>query len=263
MTTLKNKTIIVTGGASGIGKKMSLIMRDQGAKIAILDINQNNLKKMENEKNIFCFTCDVSNRDNIREVVSQVEKKLGDIHILFNNAGIVIGKTLLESTEEDIIKTYDINTLALYWMTRAVLPSMLKRNEGHIVNIASAAGIIGVSKLADYSGSKFAAFAFDESLRMELRKQKSNIKTTVVCPYYINTGMFDGVKTKFSFLLPILKEDYVANKIVSSIIKNKRRIVTPWIVYTVWPLRVLPVGVFDFVASFLGINSSMDEFKTK
>ena len=73
---------------------------------------------------------------------------------------------------------------------------MIKRNSGHVVTIASAAATVGVPTSADYSASKFAAFGFDESLRNEMRKIGANIKTTCICPYYINTGMFKGAKSK-------------------------------------------------------------------
>jgi len=85
---------------------------------------------------------------------------------------------------------------------REFLPDMIKRNEGHIVSIASMAGHTGVNGLVDYCASKFGAIGFDESLRNEMKSLNSKVRTTCICPYYINTGMFDGVKT--NFLLPIL-----------------------------------------------------------
>mmetsp|Transcript_39481 Transcript_39481/g.35251 ORF Transcript_39481/g.35251 Transcript_39481/m.35251 type:complete len:95 (-) Transcript_39481:240-524(-) len=94
---------------------------------------------------------------------------------------------------------------------------MIAKNKGHIVTIASNAGLVGVCGLADYCASKFGAVGFDESLRMELRKIKSNVKTTCICPYYIDTGMFDGVKTRFPLLFPILKPNYVARRICNAI----------------------------------------------
>lgn len=95
---------------------------------------------------------------------------------------------------------------------------MIERNSGHIVTIASIAGWVGVNRLADYCASKFGAVGFDESLRFEMRDRKKNIKTTCICPYYINTGMFDGVKSKFPLLLPILSEDYATTRIVNGIL---------------------------------------------
>jgi len=137
---------------------------------------------------------------------------------------------------------------------------MIKANSGHIVTISSAAGIVGATRLTAYNASKFAAFGFDESLRMEFKSRKMNIRTTIICPYFINTGMFKGVKTRFSWLLPILNEKVVAKKIVKAIETNKTRLIMPGIVYASWILRYLPVSVFDWISDFLGISSAMDKF---
>ncbi len=120
--------------------------------------------------------------------------------------------------------------------------------------------MIGTPALSDYSAAKSAAFGFDESLRMEFRKYRIDIKTTVVCPYFINTGMFAGVQTRFPWLLPILKEETVAQKVVQAVRKNKKRLLIPKIVYIIWILRYLPVSWFDGLASLLGLNNTMDRF---
>jgi len=128
------------------------------------------------------------------------------------------------------------------------------------VTIASAAGIIGVARLSDYSATKFACFGLDESLRGEFRKSRLRIHTTVVCPYFIDTGMFAGVKTRFSFLLPILKQERASARIFKAVARRRSRLLMPPLVYTVWLLRLLPVRWFDFIADLLGINRSMDKF---
>jgi all-trans-retinol dehydrogenase (NAD+) len=120
---------------------------------------------------------------------------------------------------------------------------------------------MGVSGLVDYSASKFAAVGFDDSLRSELGRIAPGVKTTLACPYYINTGMFDGVRTRFPLLLPILKEAEVAARIIRAIEKEQRRVVMPLLVRTVPLLRMFPVGMFDAVAAFLGLNRGMDHFR--
>jgi len=182
--------------------------------------------------------------------------------VLINNAGVVSGKPLLELTDEAIERTFEINTLSLFRTTRAFLPGMMKKNSGHIVTIASAGGLIGVPKMTDYSASKFAAVGFDESLRVELKQLGyPKIQTTVVCPYYISTGMFKGVKTRFPWLLPIQEPEDAANKIIHAIERNKRRLLMPPFAYTTYAGRLLPVSLLDSIASFVGINNSMDDFK--
>ena len=155
----------------------------------------------------------------------------------------------------------EVNIIAHFWTAKAFLPDMIAANHGHIVTIASAAGWIGVAGLADYCASKFAAVGFDESIRMELKKRKSKVRTTCICPYYINTGMFDGVKSRLSFLLPILEEEKVSGKIVKAIKKNRSIVKMPWLVYTVPMLRLVPAAILDGMAAFLGISRSMDEFR--
>lgn len=94
---------------------------------------------------------------------------------------------------------------------------MYARNHGHIVTIASIAGTIAVPGQIDYNSSKFAAFAFDEGLRGEINKQRKKVRTLVFCPYFVDTGMFDGAKSKYPFLMPILKTEWVCDRIVNAI----------------------------------------------
>ena len=138
---------------------------------------------------------------------------------------------------------------------------MVKANSGHIVTVASAGGIVGSAGLVDYSASKFAAFGFHEALRAEVKKQKLKIHTTVVCPYFIKSEMFAGVKTRFSFLLPILEAEQVSARIVKAIAQKKQRLIMPPLVHATWPLRLLPVSIFDKLATFLGINDTMNDFR--
>jgi all-trans-retinol dehydrogenase (NAD+) len=262
---LLNKNIVITGGASGIGRLMAKFLADKGAKVIILDINEKNLIKTVNEisevgKLAVGYLCDVGNFEEVNDVYNKISAEHGFVEILINNAGVISGKYFTELTPEEIERTLRVNTFAGIWTTKVFLPAMLEKNRGHLVNIASAGGMIGVAKMSDYSASKFAHFGFDEALRMELRQMKKNIHTTIVTPYFINTGMFDGVKTRFSFLLPILDERKVANKIVRAIEKKRTRVIMPPMVYTLFPLRMLPVAFFDWVADFMGINDTMKNF---
>jgi all-trans-retinol dehydrogenase (NAD+) len=121
---------------------------------------------------------DVSDPESIRQSAELAVKKFGAVSILINNAGIVSGKKILENSNEMIKKTFEVNSIALAYTVKEFLPKMLELNKGHIVTIASAAGVIGSAGLADYSASKYAAIGFDESLRIELSNNKSNVKTT-------------------------------------------------------------------------------------
>ncbi|MCF6269255.1 MAG: SDR family oxidoreductase [Melioribacteraceae bacterium] len=261
----EGKNIVITGGASGIGRLMVRSLANKGANVIILDINQSNLDTVVNEirsdgNKGSGYVCDVGNFDAVEETKNQISAEHGFVEILINNAGIVVGKYFIDLTVDEIERTMRVNAMAGMWTTKVFLPEMIEKNRGHLVNIASSAGMVGVAKMTDYAASKFAHIGFDESLRMELKQMKKNINTTIVTPYFINTGMFEGVKSRFSFLLPILDENKVANKIINAIEKKKERVITPPMVYTLFPLRLLPVPVFDWVANFMGINATMKNF---
>ena len=267
MSEIAGRHALVTGGASGIGRLMALELAAQGARVSVWDINPGSLEKVVAEIDArggakACgFVCDVSRRERVYEAAERARSAAGPVDIVINNAGVVSGRALLDIPDEKIEATFAVNTLSLFWTAKAFLPDMLQRNQGHIVTIASASGLIGVPKLSDYAASKWAAVGFDESLRAELRRSFPGVKTTVVCPFYINTGMFRGVKSRIPLLLPILEEDVVARRVIDAIRRDRRRLCMPPIVYLVPSMRVLPVAVFDWIATFLGVNASMDEFK--
>ena len=267
MGDIAGRHALVTGGASGIGRAMARKLAARGARVTVWDINPTGLEAAVAELQAIpgCqgaqgFVCDVADRAQVYARAAEATAAAGPVDILINNAGIVSGKDFLELPDEKIEATFDINVLSLFWTGKAFLPSMIARNSGHIVTIASASGLIGVARLADYAASKWAAIGFDESLRAELRKVAPRVMTTVICPYYINTGMFRGVRSRFPVLLPILEEDDVAQRVVHAIQTSRRRLIMPWLVHLLPVIRFLPVGLFDRVANFLGVNTSMDEF---
>ncbi|XP_077877699.1 estradiol 17-beta-dehydrogenase 11-like isoform X5 [Ictidomys tridecemlineatus] len=119
----------------------------------------------------------------------EVKTEIGDISILVNNAGIVYTSDLFSTQDPQIEKTFAVNTLAHFWTTKAFLPLMMMNNHGHIVTVASAAGLVGVPFLQAYCSSKFAAVGFHGALTEELNAfEKNGIKTTCLCPNFINTG---------------------------------------------------------------------------
>lgn len=267
MTEFLAKSVVITGAASGIGRLMAIAIADQGGRLALWDIDNAGLERVRDEINgasasadVVCVQCNLADRESVSHAATQTIAALGTVDVLINNAGVVSGKDLLEVSDEQIELTFAVNTLALFWTTRAFLPAMLERNSGHIVTIASAGGIAGTAKLVDYCSSKFAAVGFDDSLRAELKSRKSKVMTTVVCPFYIDTGMFDGVSTRIPWLLPILDPNKSVKKILNAIRGNKRRLIMPWFVYTTYMLRLAPVWLSDWFLDFFGVSHSMDRF---
>ena len=254
--------VLITGAGSGIGRLMALDAAARGAsEVLIWDLSAETGAIVRDEivatgSHARSFQVNVGDSDQ----VAASAEDTGPIDVLINCAGIVTGKKLLDADEDAIRRVYDVNTLALYWTTRAFLPGMLERDRGSVVTISSAAALTGVAKQTDYSASKFAALGFTESLRNELRTDGSNVGTLVVCPFYINTGMFEGVTTKFPRILPILEENYVATNVLDSIESGREQLVMPSLVRLLPGLRLLPTRVFDRALDFLGVNKTMDHF---
>lgn len=255
--------VAITGAGSGIGRLLAARFIADGDTVIGLDIDLAALERVKADlgPRFHGKQLDLADPQAIRTVLADVQASAGGIDILINNAGIVAGKLLLDHTDEDIRRTFAINVEAHFHTVRAVLPGMIERGRGHIVTIASAGGISATARLSAYSASKFAAVGFDDALRIEMKRLGHPIQTTLVAPFYINTGMFDGVKTRFSFLLPILDPDRVVRRIHRAIRRKERRLIMPWFVYVGYPLRLLPVGLYDWLADFFGVSRCMDDFR--
>lgn len=263
---LKNKKLLITGGASGIGKIMARKSLERGVShLVIWDINEEGLSKTKEEFSkfgipIFIYKVDISNLDEIKINAQKVRTEVGKIDVLINNAGIVVGKYFHENTHQDIQKTMLINSNALMHVTLEFLPEMMKENSGAICNIASSAGLISNPKMAVYAASKWAVNGWSDSLRLEMEQLKKNISVTTIMPFYINTGMFDGVQSK---LIPILEPEPTAEKIIKSI-ENKRKILAMPLPY--WFIRlsqgILPLPIFDWIMDHVfGVYDTMKYFK--
>ncbi len=267
MKSLTDKNIVITGGASGIGKEMVILFAKEKANLAVIDINKQNLEDTRKELeqlnvNVNTYICDVSSREQIEETADLIKKDFNQIDILINNAGIAVGSTILDSTYEQIKKTIDINLMGLIWITKQFLPEMTAQNSGHIVNIASAMGLQAVPKMANYVATKFAIIGYSDTLRIEMKKYGYNgVKVTIVCPSGIDTGMFEGYKPPL--LSPLLKPENVAKKIVSAIKKEHTYLKIPFIVKLIPFLKGLPAPILDKTAEILGLYKSMDHLKNR
>lgn len=209
---------------------------------------------------VYSARCDVADRAQVKTAADLARDAFGSVTILVNNAGIVQGKDLFTADENMMKKVMEVNTLSHLWTIREFFPDMKKLNHGHIVTIASIAGVVGCPGLAEYSASKFGAFSVDECLRLEIKKMGLDIKTTCICPYYINTGMFDGVKSKW--FLPILDQHWVVNRIVNAVRQDEPVVLMPWNANAFFVLRgILPTFISDFLFKICGAFDQMDDFK--
>ena len=207
------------------------------------------------------YIVDVSKNELVTEGYNKIVNEYGPVDILINCAGIVTGnKTFDQMSPEEMVRTMNINTLAPMFVTRAMLPDMISRNRGHICNIASAGGMLSNPKMSVYAASKWAAIGWSDSVRIELQEMKSSVHVTTVAPYYINTGMFNGVKSR---IIPILKPEYVAKRIIRSIERNKTFRGIPFGFHFIrfWQF-LLPTRLFDwFFGEVMGIYHAMDDFE--
>ena len=265
---IQDRIVMITGGASGIGRIMGEIALKKGASaLVIWDINQANIDatigKLKAFGKVSGYRVDVSDYNTVAECYAQVKHEVGDVDILINCAGIITSnKTFDQCSAEEMDRTIKVNTLAPMYVARQVLPDMIARNRGHICNIASAGGMLPNPKMSIYSASKWAAVGWSDSVRIELKEMKSQVRVTTICPYFITTGMFDGVKSK---VFPLLKPQEVAERIVRAIEGNKKMLMLmKWIPqphHFIRLLQVLPMNVFDWLMSdVLGIYHAMDNF---
>lgn len=265
MTKIKGRTLLITGGASGIGRIMGRMALQRGAKkVVVWDINEDNIAATESELNSYGevkgYKVDVANTEMVKQMFALTTKECGDVDILINSAGIITGnKTFAEQSQLDIDRTMAINATAPMTVALQALPPMLERNVGHICNIASAAGFIANPRMSTYAASKWAVIGWSDSLRVELQESKSNVHVTTIAPYYINTGMFDGVRSR---IIPILKPEWVAKKILNAIEKNRKISSWPLGYHLIRTLQaLLPLRALDLLCKVLGIYNALDHFK--
>lgn len=261
----KNSNVLITGGASGIGKIMGRMALEKGAAcIIIWDINLTNIETTQNELSrlgkVKGYVVDVARNEIVEEAYRKVCEDCGGVDILINCAGIVTSnKTFENLSVDEIRRTIDINTLAPMFVTKAMLPDMIERGCGHICTIASAGGMLGNPRMTAYGASKWGAIGWSDSLRIELQKSRSGVKVTTVAPYYISTGMFEGVR---SSIIPVLKPEYVAKKVIRAIERNRTFSGIPFGFHFIrfWQF-ILPTRIFDwFFGEVIGRYHAMDNF---
>ena len=266
MTEIAGKTALITGGAMGMGRLLAEMLARDGAQLVLWDRNEEKLKetKADLEKlgaKVWTYVLDVTDRAKVYETGAQVKKDVGFVHILVNNAGIVRGGHFLEVSDDDHVKTMEVNIISYFFVTRAFLPDMLQRNEGHIINMASAAGLTGVVGISSYCASKFAVVGWTEALRMEVKKLgKKGVHFTTVCPSFVATGMFDGVKAPL--FTPFLTTEQMTSKIHMAIKTNKNVVMAPLMVSFVPLMRGFNnPAIYDWFGSLLGMARAMDTWK--
>lgn len=192
MQSLKNKNALITGAGKGIGKALALALAAEGANVGLIARTETDLVSLADEikaqgvKAAYA-TADVSNRVSVEQAVQSITSSLGSIDILINNAGTGTFGKFLELEPEAWERQVKVNLFGTYYTIRAVLPQMIEKQSGDIINISSTAGKSGAAMTSAYSASKFGVFGLSESLMQEVRKH--NIRVTALAPSTVVTDL--------------------------------------------------------------------------
>ena len=269
---LKGKCAIVTGGAMGIGLATTKRLLNAGCKVTIWDLNESALNQARFELEsyrdmLFLHICDITDKIAVKNLAEKAVEEMGTIDILVNNAGYVKGGNFLDQNIEIWERTVNVNLNAILYSINAVLPIMYNKNSGHIVNISSAAGILGVSGLSVYAATKWALWGLTESMRFEsMINGKKGVKWSSIHPSYLAHGMFEGSKLNSlgNLIVPLVKNhDVIAKAIVEDAIKKEKYSVRrPITLRLAILLRgILPDKLFQQLLILMGVHKSMHNFK--
>ncbi|MEW9053068.1 MAG: 3-ketoacyl-ACP reductase [Neobacillus sp.] len=192
MISLKGKTALVTGAGRGIGRAVAIALAKEGVNLGLIGLNMSNLEQLAEELkpydvNLSAATANVGDSSAVQHAVEHIKSDLGSIDILINNAGTAKFGGFLDLTPEEWENIIRVNLMGVYHVTRAVLPEMIERKSGDIVNISSTAGQKGAPVTSAYSASKFAVLGLTESLMLEVRKH--NIRVTALTPSTVVTDL--------------------------------------------------------------------------
>ncbi|MBM7604527.1 short-subunit dehydrogenase [Metabacillus crassostreae] len=234
-TRIQGCYVAITGASGGIGEKIAIECAKQGAHVILLARREELLAtladRISKDYGVSCYyyPLDVQKLESIQSVFSKIESEVGQIDILVNNAGFGIFNDVLDSTFDEMKSMFEVNVYGLIASTKMVLPQMIKRKKGHIINIASQAGKIATPKSSLYSASKHAVLGFTNSLRFEVKP--SNIYVTSVNPGPIKTNFFNIADEKGDYVKNVerwmLDPNKVARIIVASMLTPKREINLP------------------------------------
>ncbi|RDV16324.1 3-ketoacyl-ACP reductase [Pontibacter diazotrophicus] len=192
MESLAGKVALVTGAGKGIGRAIAVALAKEGVHVGLLARTESQLKEVAGEVNAAgvkaaVVSADVADINAVNKAVAQVKQELGPIDILINNAGTATFGKFLELEPAEWEKNIQVNLMGVYYTTRAVLPGMIERSTGDIINISSTAGQKGAAVTSAYSASKFAVMGLSESLMQEVRKH--NIRVSALTPSTVVTEL--------------------------------------------------------------------------
>ena len=261
----KDKTVLITGASSGIGKETAIKFAKNGANIVLVARNQQKLLQVESKLEKFGIstltcTCDVSVKSQVKIMHDQTLERFGPVDVLVNNAGFAIFGPVVDLEIDEIESQMATNYLGMVYCIKYFLPGMLKRGSGHIVNVASVAASFGLPGIAPYCASKFAMLGFSEGLKHELKT--AGIGVTVVSPIMVRTSFFDhpSFDRMPKYSPASLDAKTVANAILRAANSPRLEIMVPSIVRgAVWAKHTFPFIVNPIMGS--AFQKSLDDTK--
>ena len=242
----KNKVVLITGASSGIGRETAIEFAKLGANLILVARRKDKLKQTEDELkkynvSILACQCDVSKKDQVKEMSETVLEKFSSVDILVNNAGFAIYGSVSDLSISDIESQMETNYFGMVYCIKNFLPSMLKKESGHIVNVASVAASFGLPGIASYCASKFAMLGFSEGLKHELKD--TGIGITVVSPIMVRTNFFDhpSFEKMLKYSPTSLDPKTVAKTILKAANSSRLEIIVPSVVRgAIWMKSTFP-----------------------
>ena len=225
MTDLKNKNALITGAGKGIGKAIAIALAKEGVNVILIARTQADVDKLAGEVNKFgvkslALSADVSDINSVNTAVEKALAEFKTIDILINNAGIGAFGKFLELEPADWERIIQVNLMGTYYTTRAVIPQMIERQTGDIINISSTAGLNGNAVTSAYSASKFAVMGLTDSLMQEMRKH--NIRVTALTPSTVATDLAIDLKLTDGNPEKVMQSEDVAELIIAQLKLNRR-----------------------------------------
>lgn len=231
MRDLEGKLALVTGAARGMGRVYLETLGREGCRLVAVDIDPEKMEAVAGEMaargcEVSPYALDISDREACLDLASRVEREVGTVDILLNNAGIVEGSYVLDMRESSARRMMDVNFFGLLWMMQAFVPGMVRQGSGHVVNVSSTAGKLGVASLGGYCATKFAVIGLTDAARAEAAG--SGVRFTILNPGYVRTGMFDGSKP--SFITRWLEPQEVADAVVKALKRGDAEVCVPRVI---------------------------------
>ncbi len=265
MRNLAGKRILITGAGHGLGRELSRLFAQAGAEIVVTDYREDAAQETatmvrDAGGKAAAYAMDVSDPEAVARARQRILAEQGPPDVVVNNAAVVHGGPFLEVPIEGHLATVRVNAAGPMIVTHAFLPDLIAQPEAHLVNIASAAGLIALPYANSYATSKWAVIGFSESIAEELRLDgNGHVKVTVVCPSYFKTGQCDGAKPPM--FSQMMTPERVAREVLRAVRRNRELVLLPWLV-TLTPFwrGILPRSWFRWICQSSGVTTSMKDW---